>query len=176
MRALACVTIMSFALTVSILGVAEAVASPELTFVLGAAPDSYIISGSGFAPDSLVDVSELPCGELRCGAEAIRSTRGVKVRPDGSFSALYSGPVAYDPLDRRDFRFIVVTPSGVTWNDSTPWIKVPLHHAGTVGPPGTGTGPSESTHEIRLVTLAGALLLSAAAATTGFGARRRLAK
>lgn len=127
--------------------------APALTFALGPERDSYVIGGSGFEPGATIRVIELPCAELPCPSGGLAHADGIPVTTDGSFSALLRTSPSFEPLDARNYRLIVATPTGVAWNLTSPSVRVPLHHAGaspTPGPPATGAaGPDDAAEHGR---------------------------
>jgi len=137
----------------------------SLSYTLGAAQDSYIISGTGFTPGSLVDVIEMPCPELPCGAEGMATTRDVRVSADGTFSAELRTNPANETPDNRQYRLVVaVEPPELAGAPENAFVEVPRHHAGMNGlptAPAVGSGATADQWPATLLGMAGLALMAA---------------
>lgn len=116
-------------------------AAETVTYQLGPTPDSYIIRGSGFAPGQVVWVAEIPCPDLPCQAEAMANVRDVPVGDDGRFEARLQADAAFEPVEPRGYRIVVVVkPGELLAIAGQANVRVPLHHPGAPSAPATGTG------------------------------------
>jgi hypothetical protein len=141
-------------------------------------PDTYTVTGTGFAPGVKLKVIEVTCGELPCAAGG---GGFVNVTPDsaGAFSVTLTLNAATAPTD-RDFRLIAAFPDDRAGLATDPQVKVAVHHAGSAGatptatsgtaapqPPATGTAgvPAGEDDGLPLMGLAlGAVAVAIAAA------------
>lgn len=109
----------------------DAMGRLTLSALPGPYPDSWYITGRGFAPGAYIELQELTCASLPCGAGSIAATR-VEAGIDGRFSTFVSLP--HGPVDGA--RRILAFERG--------WLPSQLAVAPTVevegGHPGTASG------------------------------------
>lgn len=151
----------------------SASAAPTLSAETGDKANSYVISGAGFEPGSVVDVIEVPCAEMPCHGDGGPRVSDVVVDENGAFSVVLQS-FEVKPGDRNhDYRLVMALEKETIASEDTPHIQVrPLNHPGkqsTPGVPTVGTGLATPGSANVLPWLVGA---GVAFALAGFGLRQ----
>ena len=130
---------------------------PAISYKLGPTPNSYIISGTGFDPARPVEVMEMPCDTLPCGAEWLGDFVRTAVAPDGSFTAMFTatGDV-HNHMDLEHRLILARQLPQLAGEPGLPYVLVPMLNPGTapgVSAPNTGSGGAGSVEPPPFVAL-----------------------
>lgn len=151
--------------------VQPAMAAPAVTATPGAAPDSYVVKGTGFTPGATVTVFDASAcgGETRCPNDY--SVGQTTVDSGGSFTVSVQLDPTFQPSAGQTKRALQIAQSDWTpaQLNEAPLVQIPLHHTGTPGAPDTGGGVSPTSGPSSL-ELAGISLLTLSVMMAAFSA------
>ena len=153
-----------------------ALAEPAAQAVPGRAPDSYIVSGSGFTAGATIWVfDQSACGGARrCPGDWVVGEGAVDA--SGHFSVTVQLDSSWQPNVGQTQRALAVIQADWTPDQiaAGPFIQVPLRHSGSPGAPNVGDSqPGADTDSPAGAETGLGLALVAAAGLFALAARRR---